>query len=240
MEDPLKIAICEDTKEDEQKLLEILKTCSIPSNCVVFRSGEELLQNYKPETFDLLLSDIYMNGMSGIDAVKKIREIDEDIPVAFITTSTEHTLESYRLSALKYIEKPFSQKEIEDILKLAEMNRMNAPSLTVGKNGKFERIPFSHILYIEQQTHRLFIYLKNGSFEDVYEKLSNILPQLEEAEFFQPHKSFSVNLNFVKSINTELKCFVMQDDKNVPICREKMGKAKKELESFLFRKTREL
>ena len=240
MKDPLKIAVCEDNTEDEGKLLEILETCGIPASCTVFKSGEELLKSYQPEVFDLLLSDIYMSGISGIEAVKKIRENDKDIPIAFITTSTDHTLESYRLSALKYIEKPFSQKDIEDILKLAEMHRLNAPSLTVQKNGKFERISFSRILYLEQQTHRLFIYLKNGSCEDIYEKLSNLLPQLEEAEFFQPHKSFSVNLNFVKSINSELKCFVMQDDKNIPICREKMGKAKKALESFLFRKTREL
>lgn len=48
--------------------------------------------------------------LSGIETVKLIRQKDKDIPVAFVTTSKEHTLESYRLSAIKYIE-----KRIEDI-----------------------------------------------------------------------------------------------------------------------------
>ena len=38
--------------------------------------------------------DIYMDGMTGVEAVQKIREMDEAIPIAFTTTSTEHTLES--------------------------------------------------------------------------------------------------------------------------------------------------
>ena len=236
--EPLKIAICEDTHSEEEKLLAIINKSDIKASCTVFTSGEALLKVYEPQAFDLLLMDIYMVGITGVETVSKIREIDEDIPIAFITTSTDHTLESYRLSALKYIEKPFKQKDIEEILTLAQLKKSNVPSLIIKRNGKAEKIPFSQILYLEQQTHQVNIYLKNKDTVQIYEKLSVLLPQLEEQAFFSPHKSFSVNISFVRFIDMELKCFVMQNNKNVPIRRESMAKAKKALENFLFHKTR--
>ena len=238
MYEPLKIAICEDTKSEEEQLLSILNQITIPTECTIFQCGENLLKTYRPQKFDLLLMDIYMDGMTGVEAISKIREIDEAIPVAFITTSTDHALESYRLSALKYIEKPFQIKDIEDILQLAKMKKENAPCLTIHKNGKLEKIRFSHILYLEQQRHQLNIYLQNGETVQIYEKLSALLPQLEEQHFFSSHKSFSVNLSYIQFIDKELRCFMMQNGKNVPIRRETLGKAQKALENYLFNQTR--
>ncbi|MEG0895245.1 MAG: LytTR family DNA-binding domain-containing protein, partial [Oscillospiraceae bacterium] len=128
--------------------------------------------------------------------------------------------------------------DVEEILKLAQLKKSNVPALMIKRNGKAEKIPFSQIFYLEQQTHQLNIYLKNGDTVHIYEKLSALLPQLAEQDFFSPHKSFSVNLSFVRFIDMELKCFVMQNNKNVPIRRESMAKAKKALENFLFHKTR--
>ena len=238
MVDPLRIAICEDTKADEELLLHILRSSGIPTLCSVFTSGEAFLASYQPQSYDLILTDIYMNGISGVDMIARIREIDADVPVAFITTSTDHALEGYRLSALKYIEKPYREKEIYDILKLASMERDNAPALLIQQAGKKIRIRFSRILYLEQQSHQLVIHMQDGIIEEIREKLSLLLPQLEENSFFQPHKSFSVNLAFVRSIDPELKCFVMQDGKCVPIRRESMSAAKDALKTYLFDRTR--
>ena len=158
--------------------------------------------------------------------------------MAFITTSTEHTLESYRLSAFKYIEKPVKQKDIDEILQLADIKKENIPSLIVHKNSKTEKIPFKDILYMEQQARKVFIYLNDKSIIEVYEKLSAFKSQLEGQPFFCSHKSFYVNLNFVRYIDTDLKCFVMENYKNVPILRQLMNKAKHVYEDFLFAKTR--
>ena len=57
-------------------------------HCTQFGSSEELLEAFRPGKFDLLLMDIYMDGMTGVEAVQKIREMDDAIPIAFTTTST--------------------------------------------------------------------------------------------------------------------------------------------------------
>lgn len=234
----MKIAICEDTKEEEDKLLTILDEIDIPNRYTVFHSAEELLKTYQPQLYDLLLMDIYMGEMTGVEAVAKIREADEEIPVAFITTSKDHALESYRLQALKYIEKPYQKKAVSDILQLAKLKKENAPCLVVHWNGTEKKIRFSQIVYLEAQKRQLVIHLRNGDKVQIYDKLSAVLPRLPVLLFFSPHKSYCVHLDQVQGIDTELKCFRMSDGSYVPIRRETMGKAKKAWETYLFSRTR--
>lgn len=94
-------------------------------------------------------------------------------------------------------------------------------------NGNEDLIPLSDLLYLEQQGHVVHIHLKGGDVRYVYKKLSDMAGQLTGQPFFQPHKSFLVHLVFVRDINTDLKCFVMSDGKNIPIRRELIGKARR-------------
>lgn len=240
MESILNIAICEDSEEEEKIILSMLENCSINNIPAIFHSGEELLEIYEPEKFDLLLMDIFMGGISGIDTIEKIRAVDENIPVAFVTTSTDFTLESYRLNALKYIEKPYNLKDIENTLKLALLEKESAPGLIVHKNRKELKLKFSQIIYIETSARKLNIYMNNSEVIQVNEKLSSIIPQLEDESFVSPHKSFSVNLAHVQYIDPEIKSFIMDNGDNVPIKRELLSKAKKALENYIFSKTRRL
>lgn len=236
--EPLRLAICDDLPEEREALLALLEQAPIATVCAQFASSEELLEAFRPGKFDLLLMDIYMDGMTGVEAVRKIREMDETIPIAFTTTSTEHTLESYRLSVLKYLEKPVRQKDINDLLRLVKLQKDNTPRLTVRQNGTVQKLPFSELLYLEQKGHHVMISRKDGSILQLYGKLSDLLPQLEEQPFFCPHKSYCVNLAFVRGINEEYQCYEMADGKNVPISRSNRSKARRAYEDFLFARTR--
>ena len=238
MDTPLKIAVCEDSPEDQEILSAILKSCPIANVPAFFSSGEQLLKVYAPLTYDLVLSDIYMGGISGVELVKQIRETDPEIPIGFITSSRDFALESYRLDVLKYIEKPYRAQEIQSILQLAKMNRDSAPALILIRSGREQRVRFSQILFLEQQTHYVNISLLDGSRVSGYEKLSALVAQLQRPEFYSPHKSYYVNLNHVRSLDGELRCFLMADGSRIPIRRESLSEAKKVLEEHLFQKAR--
>lgn len=236
--EPLYVAVCEDHPEEADTLLAFLENSPTPCVATVFTSGEALLAAWEPHAFDLLLMDIYMDGMTGVEVVKLLRDRGEELPVAFITSSIDHALDSYRLSALKYIEKPVNPKDVAEILDLAQLKKNHAPTLVVKRNGKDDLIPLSDILYLEQQGHVVHIRLKGGEVRQVYEKLSNVTDRLLDQPFFLSHKSFLVHLAFVRYIDADLKCFVMADGKNVPIRRELMGRAKRAWEDWLFAHTR--
>ena len=236
--EPLNLAICDDLPEEREALLALLAQAPIATNCTQFGSSEELLEAFRPGKFDLLLMDIYMDGMTGVEAVQKIREMDKAIPIAFTTTSTEHALESYRLSVLKYLEKPVKQKDLDDLLHLVKLQRDSAPRLTIRQNGETQRLPLSELMVLEQQGHHVTLFLKGGSTIQLYGKLSDLLPQLEGQPFFCPHKSYCVNLAFVRGINEEYQCYEMADGKKVPISRSNRFRAKRAWEDFLFARTR--
>lgn len=241
MSDVLKIAVCEDETAQRNRLLALLDESSIKNIYSVFENGEKLLKVFEQGKYDLILMDIYMDSeLTGVEVIRLIREKDKNIPVAFVTTSKEHTLESYRLSAIKYIEKPYSKESIEDTLYLALLKKQDVPSLLVQKNRSLQKIPFADIIYIEQQVHKIFICINNNEDVYIYGKLSDLNGQLPEEQFFIPHKSFVVNLSFVRYIDTELKCFAMGNHTNVPIRRELLTKAKNTLENYLFDSTRGL
>ena len=229
MPQTLNIAVCEDEAAETVLLCDILNHSDIQNTYTVFTDADSFLASYEYGKYDLLLMDIYI-----------IRETDADIPVAFITTSTEHALESYRLSAIGYIEKPFSAAELSNILHLAMLKKSDAPSLYVKRNKSMERLALSDIMYIEQRARQIFIHLKENEEISCYEKLSELSDQLPAELFFLPHKSYAVNLSYVTRIDTSLKCFVMADDTNIPIKRELSGKAKKALERYYFDHTRGL
>ena len=72
--DPLRIAICDDRPEEREKLLCLLKQTLILTVSTQFGSSEELLEVFRPGDFDLLLMDIYMNGMTGVkDLLIKVK-----------------------------------------------------------------------------------------------------------------------------------------------------------------------
>lgn len=237
----LHIAICEDEKKERDKLLRLLDKSGIENTYSVFFYGEELLADFEQGKYDLILMDIYMGSeLTGVEIISLIREKDKDIPVAFITTSKDYALESYRLSAMKYIEKPYSKESIEDILHLALLKKNDVPALLIQKNGIAKRVPFTNILYMEQQVRKVYICMKNEDGFSVYGKMSELKEQLPENIFFIPHKSFAVNLSYVMYIDMELRCFVMENKTNIPIRREFLTKAKKTLEDFLYKRTRRL
>lgn len=236
--EPIRIAICDDLPEERKMLVSLLEHSSIPAAYSQFKSSEELLEVFHPGKFDLLLMDIYMEGMTGVEAVQKIREMDDAIPIAFTTISTEHTLESYRLSVLKYLEKPVRQKDVNDLLRLVRLQKESAPRLVVQQNGETQKLLLSEILYLEQKAHHVLLTLKGGGDLQLYGKLSDLLLQLEGKPFFCPHKSYCVNLAFVRGINVEYQCYEMADGKNVPISRPNRSKAKRAYEDFLFARTR--
>lgn len=236
--EPIRVAICDDLPYERDTLLDLLDRSPVETKSTLFGSGEELLEAFSPNTFDLLLMDIYMDGMTGVEAVQKIREMDESIPIAFTTTSTEHTLESYRLSVLKYLEKPVRQKDIDDLLRLVKLQKDSAPRLAIRQNGETQKIPLSELFYLEQKGHHVVLSLKGGSTIQLYGKLSDLLPQLEGQPFFCPHKSYCVNLAFVRGINEEYQSYELADGKMVLISRSNRARARRAWEDFLFARTR--
>ncbi|MCI8512251.1 MAG: response regulator transcription factor [Lachnospiraceae bacterium] len=232
--EPLQAAVCENDQNEQEKLLAILQKSELPVEASVYCCGEDFLRDYQRGRFDLVFMDIYMDGLNGVDVVAKLREAEDPVPVAFVTTSTEHALEGYRLDVLKYIEKPLKEHAVRELLQLAHLKKEHMPRLLLKKNGRELSLPFERILYAEQKDHRLYLYLTGGETIQINERLDAVEPQFAGQPFFRCHKSYLVNLSYVEELDRELMMFVMKEGHSVYIRRESMSKARKAFEAYLF------
>ena len=231
-------AVCEDDPVEQQNLLALIGESGIPVRCDVFSSGEAFLAAFQAGKYDLIFMDIYMSGLSGVEAVTQLRKTDETVPVAFVTTSLDHTLESYRLGVLKYIEKPAREKAVRELLELALLKRESRPRLFLKIDGEEVGVAFERIRFVEQQAHELLLHLAGGELLQASERLDAVEPRFAGQDFFRCHKSFLVNLAYVQKLDRDLMAFTLQDGENVYIRRESLGDARKAYESYLFRQAR--
>lgn len=231
----LMIAVCEDDHADCEQLCGLINASGTPASVAVFERGEDFLSAWQPGQFDLIFMDIYLNGLDGVEAVQQVRELDEEIPVAFITVSPDFALDAYRMNVAKYIEKPASQRAVNEMLALARNKRAEREQdvVLLGRRNPI-RIPVLRLRYAEQQEHNLVFYLSDGSTMKRKGKLDDLEPLLAGYPFFRCHKSYLVNLSFVQGIDKEQMVFQLREGGSVYIRRELFYKARSEWENWLF------
>ncbi|MEE8605479.1 MAG: sigma-54 dependent transcriptional regulator [Candidatus Aminicenantaceae bacterium] len=88
-------------------------------------NGEEALEKYSPDTWDLILLDLLMPGMNGIEVLKRIKKIDPQAVIIIITAyaSVESAVSAMKIGAFDYIQKPFKHDELLLILKRAREHK---------------------------------------------------------------------------------------------------------------------
>ncbi len=236
---PLQIAVCDDSSLDAKLLIDCMEKTSFFIKYDYFESGEALLAKFYPTKYDCIFMDIYMSGIAGIQIVEEIRRIDENILVAFTTTSPDHALESYRLGVAKYIEKPVTAKAVNDTLELALSKRKALMALPFMIDRQKELIALDNIMFFEQKEHMVMINMVDGSSLTAWHiKLSELKNKLPSPPFLHCHHSFIVNFKFVKCLDKELQVFRMKNGKSVHIRREDFKNSKNAFNHYLFETAR--
>ena len=175
----------------------------------------------------------------GIDAATKIRATDSVVTLAFTTTSTEHTLESYRLKASSYLEKPVVVADVKEVLELALTKKKNIPSINLLIDGTYQDIPLESILYCEQQNLSVIVNTLSGVLRASRTVKLNYIESLLSDGFLRCHNSYIVNLKYVNRIDREWKVFAIQNGANVHIRQQMMKKAMEALENYRLSRARQ-
>lgn len=144
--------------EDEQEMLLFLKRFFTRKGYLVtaVASGEEALGAFSETEYDLVISDLSLEGMSGLDLLKSIRQVDNDLPFIIITGAgtIESAVEAIKIGAFHYVTKPFKRKDLEILAQRAvefglmhrRLSRMHEEesvkknSLIMGNNREIQKI----------------------------------------------------------------------------------------------------
>ncbi len=226
----LQIAVCEDNLADTALLCGLIEKSGIPLACARFESGEEFLSAFHAGMYDLIFMDIYMKGLQGIETAEAIREKDENVIIAFTTSSPDHTRESYRLNALKYIDKPVREKDVKEALELALMKRRNRPSITLASaGGEAMEIYLDTVIYFEHKNHVVELHTTGRVIQTSQAaRLDELEKRLPSPPFTRCHRSYLINLDYVREADREENCFFMKNGDRADIRRGGFAKYRTE------------
>ena len=224
-----KLAICDDEQSQIEYVASLVSlwganeghTCEIRT----FPSAEAFLFAYEDDkSYDILLLDIEMGRMNGVDLAKTIRQFNDTIQIVFITGFPDFIGEGYEVSALHYLMKPVSEKKLHMVLNKAAANLAKAEKrLCITHDRQTDFIPLSQITYIEAQKQYVEIHTSDALYR-MKSSLADIESKLDEY-FSRCQRSFIVNLRYVTRIKND--CVVLKNGAEVPISRgmaEKIGK----------------
>lgn len=221
------IVICENDKNDQEfvkaKVVEILDDLNIEYEIKVYNSGDDLLEGYDKYT-DIILLDIQMYGLDGMETARKIREFDDNVEIIFITSFVEYALEGYEVNAYRYLLKPVKDEDLRTSLINCLNDRNFVKRSIVIKEGDTRiKISLKDIMYIEVQGNDITVH----TLKDTYRTkgtMSNFETEINSDMFVRCHKSYLVNLEYIKSIKRYTSILV--NDEEVPLSRNKYKEIK--------------
>lgn len=200
----VRIAMVEDDALYRKQLLEYIRTYEQKSGesfrVDIYTDGIEIVEGYK-SSYDIILMDIEMRYMDGMTAAEKIRKMDAEVVIIFITNMSQYVMKGYTVDAMDYVLKPityyaFSQR-IERALQ--RMKRRNKRYIAISHQGGMIKQDISQITYIEVQDHDLVYHTVNGNYT-AKGSLAEAEQILGSKNFFRCNKGYLINLEYVKSI----------------------------------------
>ena len=200
-----------------------------------YRSGQTFLEHWHAGMYDVVVLDIFMGGITGVDVAKEIRRTDPDVKLVFCSRSNEFAAESYQVNAQYYLVKPATPGSISNML-----SRLNPTLIQLRQSIT---LPDGHpiflrrILYTECYNHVVSIHMKDN---ETYHLRTNHA-QMEElltacGYIVSPSKGMLVN--FYEVTNAADDSFLMSDGSIVPISRRKSKDIIAAYTHFRFQKMR--
>ena len=169
-----------------------------------FSDGVEILDAYRP-VYDIVLLDVEMKHLDGMDTARRIRELARDVVLLFITNMAQYAIKGYAVGALDYVLKPVPYFAFSQQLQKAEekLRRRARHYLAVPVEGGLRRLDTAQIYYMESEGHRVHFYTEEGEFS-APGALKTFEEKLADLPFARCNSGYLVNLAQVKSVQQGL------------------------------------
>lgn len=197
-----KIIVCDDEKLHREILSKEIQKYFVDNESeykkIELFSGKELLDYGDIKTVDIAFLDIELEDMVGIELSRKLREINEDVLIVFVTSHPDYMIEAFDQFAFNYIMKPIDSKRFKRVMDKALESIENRRNIGTEKffnvilKKKMSSIPYKEIVYFEKKVNNLVIVLGNDTME-IRSSLKKVEEEIDMNLFLRCHKSFIVN-----------------------------------------------
>ncbi len=225
------VAICDDEEEcviQLEKFLNIFKNTHRNVRWESFYSAEELLAYYEHNgnVFDVLITDIEMDKMNGVELANSIRNMDTGIVIIFLTGHDKYIRQCFKPSPLNFWDKPITYSKFETDMKEA-IRRSDENRRTFGfkNDDTYKRIPYSEILYFSTSGKNINVhtlkatYSFSGSFKEYEQAWSS-------AGFIRISRFNFVNITFIDKFEADEQNLYLTTGEHIRVSRNNIKNIK--------------
>lgn len=224
----LQIAICDDNNSELLQIKQIVEKFKASHSskynikCDTFSSSLDLLMSMENGlSYDLLILDVVMPLMTGIEVATEIRKKNHLSKIIFLTSSREFALDSYKVDAFYYLLKPNRKEGLIPILEkaCADIAVEKEKGILVKSKTCLTKILLHNLEYTEVLGRTLFFHLTSGEVLESYGTMSQLENDLlRDKRFIKPHRSYIVNMDCIHRLTD--KAIITFSNTPIPISRE--------------------
>lgn len=218
-----RIAVVDDLPEDREALQSAIRGWFDASPYWLeeireYPGGEALLRHFEPGRFQAVFLDICMDDLNGIETARRLRALDAETLLVFVTTSREYAFDAFPLHPFDYLVKPVEQQKLHALLR--EMMRVldgDARKTLSVRTGRSDlQLPLAVVSAAVAQGHTVELRLADRqvlqcsmAFHELEEKLR------DESRFITCNRGILINMDQVSSLQGDE--FIMKDGARYPL-----------------------
>ncbi|MGM0213764.1 LytR/AlgR family response regulator transcription factor [Enterococcus sp. AZ109] len=201
----MKIAIVEDDIQQQNCFISLVNRYTvengIPVTITPFNDGIEIIERYHGE-FDVIYFDVEMPIMDGMTTAKKIRAIDPNVVIIFLTNYVQFAIDGYAVNAEDFLLKPLTYFNFSEHFKkiIEKLSNKKHETITIKTNSGIRKILLEDLIYVECEGHYLYFYT-NDQVYSLLGSMKNTETELKDKHFFRCNNCYLVNLKHVRAID---------------------------------------
>ncbi len=200
-----RLAVCEDDDAIRVQMhslcQEILTEAGVEHSITDFPSARQLgnLLSAENNPFDLLLLDIQIEGLTGMELAQSLRQRGDRVSIIFITGCEDYLPKGYSVQPIHFLLKPVSREALDAALRTDWQLNHKPKTVVLRIGSKMVNLPLADIRYIESYNHNIIVHQTEGD-RTYFLSLSYFEKQMPPNQFCRCHNSYLVNMTYVEEI----------------------------------------
>lgn len=218
----IKIAIVDDEKGIKEQIKKLIEKKQMERVIDTYSSGEELLMADK--CYDIVILDIQMAGMNGIDTARALRQKADNVVLLFVTGIKDYVFDAFDVGAFHYLIKPIEEQKFSSVyeravLEVEKKRQYNIGQLFIKTRSRNVTLQQRDILYMESRAKKVEIHTKTHIVE-AYAGIGELEKQLAE-NFYRCHRGYLVNMAFISEYKND--SITLNNGEKIILTKEKYG-----------------
>lgn len=226
----LRIAVCDDDSSSVEKISNLINNnCNIQNyQLEKFYSGEDIIAS--DIKFDIVILDMEMNELDGINTAKILRQNQDDFILIFLTAYKEKIRNAFEVDTFRFLMKPLEYSNLINCINEAVYLYNKASVVIIRNKNDYVKVKVSKIIYFEALENTNCVRMTDGEMTTQI-SIGEYEEQLANCGFYRTHKSYLVNFEYVSKILNDR--IILDNDEAVKISRRKRSDFVKKYHRYL-------